>query len=58
MANLNPKQDLRELDVQVINVAHSLLEIVSFLRSCGRNDENVRYWIDNDNLIRMNYLEY
>ena len=51
-------KDLREMDVQVINVAHSLLEIASFLRSCGRNDENVRYWIDNDNLIRMNYLEY
>ena len=51
-------KDLRELDVQVINVAHSLLEIATFLSRCGRDDENIRYWINNDNLTRLNYLEY
>ncbi len=51
-------RDLRDLDVQIISVAHSLLEIASFLSKCGRDDDNIRYWLDNENLTRLNYLEY
>ena len=51
-------KDLRDLDLQVIHAGHALLEIAGLLYSTEWQDENVEYWIKNENLNRLNYLEF
>lgn len=51
-------KDLRDLDLQVIHAGHSLLVIADLLSTTELNDENIGYWLNNTNLIRLNYLEF
>lgn len=51
-------RDLRDLDLQVIHAGHSLLVIADLLSTTELNDENIGYWLNNTNLIRLNYLEF
>lgn len=51
-------KDLRDLDLQIIHAAHSLLVIAEMLSTTELNDENITYWLNNKNLTRLNYLEF
>lgn len=51
-------KDLRDLDLQVIHAGHSLLVIADMLSATELNDENISYWVNNKNLIRLNYIEF
>jgi len=51
-------KDLRDLDLQVIHAGHSLLVIADLLSTTELNDENIGYWLNNTNLIRLNYMEF
>lgn len=42
----------------VIHAGHSLLVIADLLSTTELNDENIGYWLNNTNLIRLNYLEF
>lgn len=51
-------KDFRELDLQVVNASHALIEIASFLNTNGFNNEHIKWWIENENLNRLNFLDY
>lgn len=51
-------RDLRDLDLQVIHAGHALMEIAHHLDSIGMNDDNVKWWLDNEDLNRLNFMEY
>ena len=51
-------RDLRDLDLQVIHAGHALMEIACHLESIGMNDDNIKWWLDNENLKRLNFMEY
>lgn len=50
--------DLRDLDLQVIHAGHALVVIAKFLKEKGFEDENVKWWLENENLERLNFMEF
>lgn len=51
-------RDLRDLDLQVIHAGHALMVVAKFLNEKGITDENVKWWLDNENLNRLNFMEF
>ncbi len=51
-------KDLRDLELQIIHAGHALMEIATFLHDMGCTDDNIKWWMDNENLNRFNFMEY
>lgn len=51
-------RDLRDLDLQVIHAGHALMVVAKFLNEKGIMDENVKWWLDNETLNRLNFMEF
>lgn len=51
-------KDLRDLDLQIINASHALFEIAIYLKESGLDDRHITWWTENDNLKRLNFVDF